>query len=74
MTEEALEPQSRQRRDARDEVHGVDRVRIDAAAMKADVDLDQDVDLPAGRAHHPRPAARDVEVVDDEGEMRAIEQ
>ena len=42
--------------------------------MKADVDLDQHVDLPAGAAHHPRPAARDVEVVDDEGEARAIEQ
>ena len=74
MAQQPAETQPRQAGDLRDHLRRARRVRIDAAAMEADVHLDQDVDLAAGRAHRLRPSARDVEVVDDEREARAVEQ
>ena len=49
-------------------------VRIDAAAMEADVHLDEHVDLPAGAHHRLGPLLRDGRMIDDEREARAIEQ
>ena len=74
VAEQPAEPQPRQLGDARDEFGGAAALRIDAAAMKADVHLDQHVDLALVHAHQARPAPRDIEVVDDEREPRAIEE
>ena len=46
---------------------------IDAAAMKPDVDFDQHLDFALFSGHHPRPLTRDVQMIDDERQARAIE-
>src|SRR5262245_43599782 len=42
--------------------------------MKADIDLDENVDLSSGACHAVRPLLRDAGMIDDEGELRASEQ
>ncbi len=72
MTEQAAEAEAGQRRDFAHDVRGAGRMRIDPAAMEADVDLDQHVDLAARVRECAGPRARDIEVVDDERETHAI--
>ncbi len=70
MAQQTAKPQPGQLGDARDELGGAAPLGIDAAAMEADVDFDQHVDFALIDPHQPRPAARHVEIVDDEGEPR----
>ena len=75
VAEQPAEPQARQApRSARRTPRHPARVGIDAAAMEADVHLDEDVDLASGAVHRLRPAARDVHVIHDERQARPVEQ
>ena len=74
VAQQSAEPEAWQLRDTRHHLRRARRLRIDAAAMKADVDLDEHIHLALVDAHRIRPRARDVEIVDDEGEPRGIEQ
>ncbi len=74
VTEQALEPQAGQRGDPLDEIDGGRRVRVDPAAVQADVHLHEHVDLASRGAQDVGPAARDVEMIHDEGEPGAVEQ
>src|SRR5215510_13637630 len=74
VREQALESQPRQRGDLLDNGERLARVRIDAAAMKSDVDLDQDVDAPARARHRLGPLLRHGGMIDDERKSCAIEQ
>ena len=74
MAQEPTETQTRQSGDFGDELRRILAVWIDAAPMKAHVDLDEDVYLPSGGVHRSGPSSRDIEVIDDERQVSAIEQ
>ena len=73
VAEQPAQLQAGQRRDRLDEAERV-AVRIDPAAMKADVHFDQHVERAPGAPHRVRPAARDLQVIDDDRDRRAIHQ
>jgi len=74
VAEQTAKAQAGQRRDLCEYLERARRVGIDSAAMEADVDLDEHVEHRAGSGHRRRPAARDLEVVDDDRESRLLQQ
>jgi hypothetical protein len=74
VAQEPAKTQPGQFRDSRDQPRGIRPIRIDPAAVESDVDFHEHVDHGASAAQRRRPLPRHVHVVDNEGEMCAVEQ
>ena len=74
VAQQSAKTQSGQRRDRADELQRCRRLGIDAAAMKADVNLDEHVEGATGAMHRLRPRPRHGQVIDDDRERGALHQ
>ncbi len=74
MAEQSAQMQPGQRCDRADELQRCRRLRIDAASMKADVNLDEHIKDATGATHRLRPPPRDGQVIDDDRERGALHQ
>jgi hypothetical protein len=73
VTQQTAQPQTRHRRDRLDEPERI-TVGVDSASMEPDVHFDQHVERAAGALHRVRPAAGDVEMIDDDRDRRVVHQ